>query len=344
MKSVGITKKRCCKIIEKKMPLVKDNFALIKVMVAPMCNEYVAYRDYTFNIENKPESLGHEIAGEIVKIENTRLFKPGDRVVGIYDPVCGYCEFCKNGYYSNCLNRLDYSSLCDGESGDCGFAQYVILPDTMLLPIPDNLSYEHASMACCGLGPTFSASEILNVSACDTVLITGIGPVGLGGVIIAKARGAFVIAVGRHPYRIELAKKLGADFVINPEEGDPLIQLMDLTNNRGVNYAMDCSGFNEYQQFALDALRPRGKIVFLAETDVLELNVTKHLMAKGITIYGTLIPNKHFNSKLLDLISTVKDKLDIFITHSYSLKNIKEAWEKQITKECGKIILYPWKD
>ena len=94
-------------------------------------------------------------------------------------------------------------------------AQYLLKQDWMLLPIPDDMSYEHAAMACCGLGPTFGAFQTMGVDRYDTVLITGLGPVGLGGVINAVYRGARVIGVDANRYRAKLALELGASAVID---------------------------------------------------------------------------------------------------------------------------------
>ncbi|HMN60123.1 MAG TPA: hypothetical protein PJ988_07150, partial [Anaerolinea sp.] len=101
-------------------------------------------------------------------------------------------------------------------TGTAAYAQYLIKPDWLLLPIPEDISTEHAAMACCGLGPTFGAMQRLAVEAFDTLLICGLGPVGLGGVINAVRRGARVIGVESNPYRAQLALQLGAEIVLDP--------------------------------------------------------------------------------------------------------------------------------
>jgi L-iditol 2-dehydrogenase len=265
MKVVHISGKRKCNLIEKPMPRVKENFVLLKIHVAPMCNEYLAYRDFDFRERNKPDSLGHEAAGEIVDVGSAVNLKVGERVVALCGYPCGRCYLCRCGYYSHCKNIQDPLKICDSESGDCSFAEYMLKQDWLLLPIPEGMSYEHASMACCGLGPTFGAMQIMNVSVPSTVLITGLGPVGLGGVINGIFRGARVIGVARNSYRRSLARDLGAELVLDPGDENALQIILDATDGEGVDCAIECSSGSDYQRLALDATRRKGKVTFLAE-------------------------------------------------------------------------------
>src|SRR5437660_712890 len=153
MTTVEITGLRSVRVIRKPVPRIAGRYVLIRVLVAPMCNEHVAYTDGIYLERNRPDSLGHEMAGEVVSAPLGASVKPGDRVVALCGYPCGYCEPCQRGYYAHCSSPDDPRKVCGSESGECGFAQYAVKPDWMLEPIPDHLSYEHAAMACCGLGP-----------------------------------------------------------------------------------------------------------------------------------------------------------------------------------------------
>lgn len=215
-------------------PTIGRDYALVKVEVAPMCNEYIAYRDEVYLERNRPDSLGHELAGQVVAAPPGSRVRAGDRVVALCGFPCGSCDPCLRGYYAHCAGTDDPRAVTGSPSGECGFAQYAIKPHWMLVPIPDGMSYEHASMACCGLGPTFGAFQRMGVTAGSTVLVTGLGPVGLGGVVNAKARGARVIGVARNPYRAELALALGCDAVVDPDAGPAVNQIATLTDGRGL--------------------------------------------------------------------------------------------------------------
>ncbi len=234
--------------------------------------------------------------------------------------------------------------VCGSESGECGFAHYAIKPEHLLIPIPGELSYEHASMLCCGLGPTFGALQRTTLQPAGSVLITGLGAVGLGGVVNAKARGAHVIGIARSPYRAALARKLGCDVVIDPTATDAREAVLDVTHGLGAHVVLECSAQQSYQELALDCVARLGTVTFLAESGALPVHIDHHLIQRGVRIQGSLDINLHDAQQLLSLIGTIPDQLDRFITHRLPLERIGEAFEAQIARECGKIVLYPWAD
>ena len=171
-----------------------------------------------------------------------QLARPGDRVVVMPQNACGKCALCLAGEYIHCQNNYDFVAVHGSRAGSATMAQYLLKPDWLLVPVPEGVSIDHASLACCGLGPTFGAMQRLDVTAYDTVMITGLGPVGLGGVINGVFRGARVIGVDNNAWRAQHARKLGATAVVDPTASDALQQLLDLTDGRGVDHALDCSG------------------------------------------------------------------------------------------------------
>lgn len=342
MKTIGILGKKSCTLIDKPMPNVTDNYVLLKVHVAPMCNEHVAYEHNIYLERNREDSLGHEMAGEIVGVGPNAKAKIGQRVVALCGFPCGECIPCQQGHYAHCSNNQDPRLKCESESGECGFAQYAIKPDWMVVQIPDGLSYEHASMACCGLGPTFGAMQKIGVNTSSTVLITGLGPVGLGGIINAKYRGATVIGIAGTPYRADLARKLGCDYVINASEDNLNERIKKLTNGIGVQFALECSGQPHYQRLVVDNIARLGTVCFLSEPGELNIHIDNDLVQKGVKLMGSLDINRNDADKLLHMIQNIPETLDIFITHRFPLESISQAFDLQLSKECGKILLYPW--
>lgn len=344
MKTVRISGPRACDLIDKDDPAIDRDYVLVKVIVAPMCNEYLAYRDQVYLERNRPDSLGHEMAGEVVAAPPGARTRPGDRVVGLCGFPCGRCEPCRAGFYAHCPATEDPLEVCGSKSGECGFAQYAIKPDRMLVPIPDGLSFEHAAMACCGLGPTFGAMERMQIRAPCTVLITGLGAVGLGGIINGKFRGATVIGASRTPYRANLARSLGCDAVLDPRDGDLLDQVLAFTDGRGVDYAIECSGQEVYQRLVIDAVKRLGTVALLSEPGVISLQVDADLVQKGVTLLGTLDLKWQDATRLMRMIELIPEQLEKFITHRYPLHRISAAFERQMTYECGKILLFPWQE
>jgi L-iditol 2-dehydrogenase len=325
-------------LTEKPDPIIKEDFVLVKIHVVPMCTEYKAFKG-----GHTGDNFGHEAAGEVVEVAQPGQVKVGDRVVVQPTYSCGKCWLCLMGEFIHCLNGKDVHAITGSSTGTATYAQYLIKQDWLLSPIPDDVSYEHAGMACCGLGPTFGAMQQMNVNALDTIMITGLGPVGLGGVINGKFRGARVIGIESHPYRANLAKELGADLVLDPHDSDILKKIMDFTDGIGVDKAVDCSGAMQAHRLMVDAARRKGQVTFVGEGGEFPLSASGDMIRKGLVLRG----NWHYNlgdfPKLMKIIKATSAQLDKFITHSFPMSDVQKAWELQVTGNCGKLILYPWK-
>ncbi len=337
MKVAAITGQRRCEVVDRPRPHAAGAYAVVKVLVAPMCTEYKGYR-----AGRASETLGHEAAGEVVEVAREGRVSVGDRVAVMPQYPCGACELCTAGDYIHCRNNVDPLSATGNEAGTATYAQYVIKPDWLLVPLPQDVSFEHGSMACCGLGPTFQAVEAMAVDAFDTVLVTGLGPVGLGGVINARCRGARVIGVEGHPYRAALAERLGAEAVLAPGE-EALAAVLERTGGRGVDAAIDCSGAGDAQRLCIDAARWRGQVAFVGQGGEVGVAASRDMIRKGLTLRGIWHWNLALTARMLATIRRSGEQLDRLITHRFGLGDIGDAWELQITGECGKVLLEPWR-
>ena len=318
-------------LVDKPDPEPKEDFVLVKVRSVPMCTEYKAFKG-----GHEGDHFGHEAAGEVVEVAQPGLVKVGDRVVVQPQYGCGRCSMCVIGENIHCRDGRG-----PGE-GTATYAQYLLKNDWLLSPIPDDVSYDHGGMACCGLGPTFGAMMQMEVDALDTVLITGLGPVGLGGVVNGTYLGARVIGVDSHPYRANLAKELGAEAVLDPNDENILEQIKELTNGMGIDKAVDCSGASQAHRLMVDAARRKGQVTFVGEGGEFPLAASRDMVRKGLVLRG----NWHYNlgdyPKLIKIIQESPEKLDKLITHKFPMSKVQEAWELQVTGNCGKIVLDPW--
>ena len=271
----------------------------------------------------------------------TGMVKVGDRVAVMPQYPCGTCTLCLQGEYIHCQDLVDPHEATGSESGTATYAQFLLKPDWLLVPIPSSVAYDHGAMACCGLGPTFGAMERMQVTAFHTVLITGLGPVGLGGVINGVYRGARVIAVEGHPFRAALGRELGATAVIDPSDADALEQIVEMTGGVGVDRAVDCSGAAPAHRLMIDALRRRGQAAFVGEGGDLSIRVSQDMIRKGISLHGSWHYNLADTPRLMEVIERSADQLDKLITHRFPMSRVQEAWELQATGECGKVVLDP---
>ena len=257
---------------------------------------------------------------------------------------CGKCVLCTDGDYIHCENNHNFEEFVGSPYGSATMAQYILKPSWLLPKIPDNVSYEHASLACCALGPSYRAFDEMGVNATHTVLITGIGPVGFGAITNARFRGAKVIAAELIPWRAERAKQMGVEAVINPTDEDAVDQIRDLTTDgRGVDFALDCSGNIQAHRLCIDATRRRGTIAFVGQSGRNDtvLHVSPDLIGKGLRLAGAWHYNLNQFPGLMKVIegSTL---LDLLISNIFPMREIQQAFETSASQESSKIILKPW--
>ena len=324
-------------LIDKPDPVAKGEFAVVKIHSAPMCTEYKGFKK-----EDKGDSFGHEAAGEVVEIAQEGTVKVGDRVVVMPHYPCGKCHICLAGEYAHCPDDNKILHTTEQTGVTATYAQYILKQDWLLVPIPEEISYHHAGMACCGLGSTSNAMRLMSVNASDTLLITGMGPVGLGGVINAVYRGAYVIVVESHPYRAALAKKLGAAEVVNPQDEDVVDQIRDLTGGRGIDKGVECSGASAAVRLLIDVTRPKGQIALIGGIGEAAIQGWGDIINKGLILHGTRHYNLADTPAMMRMITQIPEQLDTFITHTFPMSQIQEAWALQCTHNCGKVVLNAW--
>jgi L-iditol 2-dehydrogenase len=334
MKVAAITGPRQGGIVERPDPRVQGEFARVRITVAPMCTEFKGYKD-----GGATDNIGHEAAGVVDEVGPQAALKPGDRVVVMPQYPCGKCDLCLAGDYIHCEHTVDPLAACASQTGTATYAQYCIKQDWLLLPVPEDVSIEHASMACCGLGPTFGALQRMATGAFDTVLVVGLGPVGLGAVINARFRGARVLGLDSNPYRAQLARALGAEAVVNPADPEALQQIKSLSGGKGADAVIECTAVPAAQQFALQAARRRGKVSFVGWGGHFEVD---NMIPGGLDLHGCWHWNLHDQARMWQTIRACAPQLDQLITHRFPMSRVQDAWELQLTGQCGKVLLDPW--
>jgi threonine dehydrogenase-like Zn-dependent dehydrogenase len=338
MKQAAIVGERQAVLIDVPDPEPKGDWALVKVHAAPICAEYKGFVGGWKN-----DCLGHEAAGEVVAVAQPGRVNVGDRVVVMPFYPCGACELCVAGEYIYCEHYQDINAFTGSPHGAATMAQYLLKPDWLLPKIPDGVSYEKASLACCALGPSFNALKTMNVGAFDTLLITGAGAVGFGAIVNARFRGARVILVESNPWRVERARQMGIAEVIDPRTEDVPGQIKALTGGVGVDCALDCSGATPAQRVCIEATRRKGQICFVGEnwSDSLPINVSNDLLRKGLTLRGIWHYNLADFPKIMQVIQK-SPLINHLISHVLPMSEIQKALEISASNQTAKMILKPW--
>lgn len=332
----GFTLKKMCISTD-----LEDNQVLVKIQTVSFCGtdyHIYTYDDWARNRLKLPIIAGHEFSGEVIKIgKNVTKVKIGDIVSAETHIICGECEFCKRGEGHICKNTKIIGVDTDG----C-FANYIKMPETNCFVDRKDLNPLHLSIQE-PLGNavhTMAHFDLVN----KDVVILGCGPIGLMAVDVAKALGAKkVIAIEVKKYRYELAKKIGADVVINPLEEDVVKRVMEVTDGNGVDVIGEFSGNKTAIENAFKYLKAGGAISMLGlPSQKLELDFANDIIFKGISIYG-VVGRRIYDTwyQVKELIESNKLHLDEIITHQLPLSRINEAAEIMGSGMSGKIVLFP---
>ncbi|MEF3310136.1 2,3-butanediol dehydrogenase [Paenibacillus sp. GYB004] len=251
------------------VPQVQAGQVKIKVAYCGICgsdlHEYLAGpifipvdQPHPISKDKAPVVMGHEFAGEVVEVgEGVTNVKPGDRVC--IEPIyhCGECASCKRGHYNVC-EKLGFVGLSGGYGG---FAEYSVVPASMIHRIPDHMTWEQAAL----VEPAAVAVHAVRESDLrigGTVAVFGTGPIGLLVIQAARAAGASqIIAVEVSPERQEFARKVGADVIVNPKECDTVETIRSHTGGLGVDVAYEVAGIEQTINAAILSTRSEGNIV-----------------------------------------------------------------------------------
>jgi threonine dehydrogenase-like Zn-dependent dehydrogenase len=279
---------------------------------------------------------GHEPCGQVAEIgPGVRRFQPGDRVAVYHISGCGLCHDCRRGWMISCSSptRAAYGWQRDG-----GHADYLLAEEKDLVALPDFLTYADGAMVACGLGTSYAACLRAAVSGRDRVLITGLGPVGLGTALLCQAMGARVTGVEASESRAAFAQKLGIEEIVMPD-GDALENLLALTDGHGYEVAIDCSGAAPARKLCLEAAREWGRVVYVGEGGTVEFAPSPLLIHKQLTLHGSWVCSIGQMEELVEKLATWQLHVDQIVTHRFELSQAREAYELFDGGQSGKVLI-----
>ncbi|MEM0223710.1 MAG: zinc-dependent dehydrogenase [Thermofilum sp.] len=325
------------------LPRLEGPGAILRVKAAGICATDV--KAYITGARTKlPITLGHEFAGEIVEASDEYREYIGRRVVVNPNIFCGRCEYCLRGEHVLCPNRYTMGIDVDGS-----FAEYVMIPDRAfkvggVCEIPSNLSYEEASLIE-PLSACFRGQRKLGIGPGEVVAIIGAGPIGLMHLKLAKAFGAAKVIMSEiDDKRLEIAEKLGADYLINPAREDLEKRMHEITGGRGADVVIVAVSVGAAQRDALKIVARGGRVNFFAGLpagkEEIPIN-TNIIHYKQITVLGTSMQTPFEFRRTLDLVSAGIVDLKPLITHVFGLNDGLEAFSTALRGEGLKIVIKP---
>ena len=291
-------------------PTLTDDAVIIKVKASGICrSDWHAWMGHDSDIV-LPHVPGHELAGTIAEIgNNVQNIKVGDRVTTPFCGACGHCRECQSGNQQIC--DFDYQP---GFHGWGSFAEYVYIPNAEqnIVALPENMSFvEAASLGCRFITSYRGMVDQAELKAGEYLAVYGCGGVGLSAIMIGKAMGAVVIAIDIDDKKLEFAKTIGADFLINAQMQDPVAAIKDISQG-GAQVSVDALGSKTTAINSIKSLRKRGRHIqiglMLAQEALPEIPMAE-VIAKELRIIGSHGMQAHRYDDLFNLIE--KSKLPI---------------------------------
>jgi len=323
-------------------PEPKKNEVLVRMKASTICGSdmhvYRASREY---LKRRPKELiaGHEPGGVVEKVgENVESVRRGDRVSVFHIFGCGYCEMCRKGYPMYCTTPGAVSALSGNVNG--AMADFLVVPWWTCMKLPSELSFiDGAVLGCAGL-TAYQILTKLNVTARDTLVIYGLGPLGDCALLLAKALGAKVIGVDLVEERIDLAEKLGLDISINAEEKDPVKEVKNLTSRKGgADVVLEFTGNPIAVRSAIRSVKPLGKVGIMgAGPRIREPTIPPGIFSsRGIWITGARVSNVNLYFDCVNFMIEHGVSFEKVVTHRFPLEKAQEAFELFDTLKTGKI-------
>ena len=338
MKAAVYYSQKDIRIEEMPTPKIGDEEVLVEMKACGICGSDLME---WYQSRKAPVVLGHEPAGIIAEAgKKVKEFQVGDRVFVHHHVACLKCHYCIHGDYTLC-EQFTKTNIEPG-----GFAEYFRVPEPNLrldtLRIPEKLSFEEATLiepiGCC-----LRALSKCNIQTGDTMAVVGAGPAGVIHVMLSKLFGVSkVIAADFVEYRLNMAKKLGADIAVNAGEENVVEAVRSATDGRGADIAVVTAPNIKAYSDAVKLLRRGGTLCVFASTrpDELLKVSPKTLFFSEIKIVSSYSTSHIETRKALELIESGRIKVGELITHRFPLRRIGEAFKMAAeNKECLKIVI-----
>ena len=313
---------------------------LIKIHAASICGSDQHIYDWNQWAQNLyadilPMPLGHEFCGTVVETgSDVRNVRKGDRVCAETHIACGHCDKCRQGKGHICDNLLLFSKTKAG----C-FSEYTTVTEKCLIKIPGTLTDKQGALME-PFGVSVRAVEAARIQG-QSLMIQGCGPLGLMAIQVARAMGATrIFATDLDPYRLEFARRMGADYVIDPADGDITEQVLSLTDGIGVRSICEITGSIPAAQKGFEYISKGGRYIFTGlPSKKLEVDVVRDIVNREVTLqgcYGREIMRTW--NLAFELLASGRVDLSRIITHEFHLDDYQEAFAVTESRKCGKVL------
>ena len=323
---------------ERPMPKIGDNDLLVKVHAAAICGTDIhiyQWNEYASSRIKLPLLFGHEFSAEVVEVgRNVANFKKGDRVAAETHVPCEHCFQCTTGLQHICKDMKILGVHMDG-----AFAEYTVLPAVCAWKLDPAISYEiGATMEPFGIGVHAMSKT---KPAGKKVIVFGCGPIGIYAQMVAKFSGAeYVIGVDISKERLDLAKKMGTDIVLNAKTVNVADEVNKITKGLGTDIVVELTGNKAVVNEATKTLRRGGDVVLVGlYSGSVEWDLVNHVIYKEANVYGVtgrIMWDTWWTAQ--SILLSGKVNTGPVITHYFDLKDFDKALQLAESASTGKIV------
>lgn len=318
--------KETIKVVEEPIPSPDKGEVLIRMKASALCrsdlHRYHGVAIFDEDDEAANITPGHEPCGVVEELgEGVTTVKRGDRVAIYLGLGCGTCPDCLRGDVMLCPHFG-----CIGFAVNGAHADYMIVPAANCLPLPEQMDFITGALATDVGGTLYTACKRIGADGTKTVAIIGCGPMGSGGILIAKGFGATVIAIDTDGARLELAAELGADYTINPLEDDGPARVRALTGGKGADAAIVTAGGNAALNSALDMIRTKGQVALIAESNSAAIDPSNQFVRTLAELKGCWYFNRGDWEEIADFIISRRINLKKISSHTYPISEAAKAF------------------
>ena len=310
------------------------NEILIKVKATGICGSDVQGHLGRTGRRIPPMIMGHEFSGDICELgEGVERFALGDRVTVQPLIFCGECEYCNQGLTNLCESKKMYGVM----DVDGSMAEHICVAEKLTYRLPDSVSYVQGAM----LEPfavAYSAVKRAGGIKARNVLVVGAGAIGLLVLQIVKAqKPAKIFVIDINDFRLDLAKRMGADFISNPKENKAREVIAGETRGKGVDIAFEVVGVSAAVQQAMSALRPNGTCIWIGNSEkMISLNM-QEVVTRGLNISGTYAYTHEGFGEAINLLAEQNPGLGPMISKVVPLERGPEMFER-LAKGSGDLV------
>jgi L-iditol 2-dehydrogenase len=343
MKALVLTAYNSLTIQSEPIPQFGPEDVLVRVKACAICGSDVHGMDGSSGRRIPPVIMGHEASGIIEKTgDKVSEYQPGDRVTFDSTIYCGTCYFCRRGEINLCDNRRVIGVSCDDYRMNGAFAEYIAVPQRILYRVPGSVSFEQAAMVE-PLSVAFHALRRSPVSLNQTALVVGSGMIGLLIIQLLKLAGCGqIVAVDRVQERLDMARKFGADQILNADSDDVFEAVQSLTHHRGADVSFEVVGMTATTQTAIQCVKKGGAVTLVGNVKPVVDFPLQAVVTRQLTLNGTCSSAGEYPD-CLDLIAKGKVDVNAFISAVAPLEEGDQWFKRLYAGEPGlmKVILKP---